>query len=394
MNHLSILLNNRYDIDSILRHLTVLFPDFIDNYLTFSDKVLKSFLKEEMNHAQIEITMEGNHPLHKMSSGQQRKALLKYLLDKAPKYLILDNATANLDIENKKWVEQILKTKDQTINIIQITYRKEEIYDWIENKYTIIDGKLSKIDFTKNHINNFHINTELLYDLLYKEKSSSISNPLIKMVNINVSYENKSVLKDLNLKINQGEFWHIKGPNGSGKSTLLSMIYGDNPKAYGQDITLFGIKKGSGENIWDLKKHIGYYAPTMLTHHYRNDSVVNMIIGGLQDTIGLYNAATSHQIHIARKWISAIGLQDIAQKPIRMTSPGNQAVAMIIRAMIKKPTLLILDEPTTNLDDENARLVINLINSIARTQSTAILYVSHNEENGLIPSHIHELKLN
>lgn len=63
-------------------------------------------------------------------------------------------------------------------------------------------------------------------------------------------------------------------PNVSGKTTLLSMIYGNNTKGYGQDVYLFGKKKGSGESVWDIKQNIGYISPSMLELFKRHQMVL------------------------------------------------------------------------------------------------------------------------
>ena len=80
------------------------------------------------------------------------------------------------------------------------------------------------------------------------------NNVLVKFHKVSIAYEGVPVVNTIRWEIKKNEFWQMIGPNGSGKSTLLSLIYGDNPKAYRQDITLFGIKKGGGENVRDLKK--------------------------------------------------------------------------------------------------------------------------------------------
>ncbi|MEJ1789183.1 ATP-binding cassette domain-containing protein, partial [Escherichia coli] len=73
-----------------------------------------------------------------------------------------------------------------------------------------------------------------------------------------VSYNDKPVLHHLTWEVKPQQHWQILGPNGAGKSTLLSLITGDHPQGYSNDLTLFGRKRGSGETIWEIKRHIGY----------------------------------------------------------------------------------------------------------------------------------------
>jgi molybdate transport system ATP-binding protein len=197
-------------------------------------------------------------------------------------------------------------------------------------------------------------------------------------------------VKDINWTIKAGEFWQLIGPNGSGKSTLLSIITGDNPRGYGQDLVLFGKKKGSGESIWDIKKQIGYFTPSMIDQFKHDDTVENMIISGIFDSIGLYNKPTDLQKDIGKLWVNILG-DSFKKKKFQELSVGQQRMVMVARAMVKHPSLLILDEPTIELDDINSQLFISMVNAISRKRKVAILYVSHRDEPNLKPEKIFEL---
>ena len=163
------------------------------------------------------------------------------------------------------------------------------------------------------------------------------------------------------------------------------MIYGDNPKAYGADLFLFGHKKGSGESVWDLKEKMGYFTPSMTEHFKTNDTVEQMIISGLVDSVGLYLKPSDRQKQLAQSWLKVLDLLEKKEEKFYRLSQINQRLVLIARAMIKHPPLLILDEPSTGLDDYSASLMVALINKIAQESTTAIIYVSHRKEEGLNP---------
>jgi molybdate transport system ATP-binding protein len=233
----------------------------------------------------------------------------------------------------------------------------------------------------------------LFIESLPKHHNSRLKpiNPLVTFKNVSVNYGETPILNAIDWEIKLGEFWQLIGPNGSGKSTILSMITGDNPKAFLQDITLFGMKKGSGETVWDIKKHIGYFSSDMLRGFKRLDSIGNMIVSGFFDSVGLFKAPTHQQISIARQWLYVLNMYEIRKQDFLSLSTGHQRLVLIARAMVKQPPLLILDEPTNGLDDADAQLFIQLINKIALESNTAILYVSHRQEAGLKPDFIYEL---
>src|SRR5690606_9277785 len=200
------------------------------------------------------------------------------------------------------------------------------------------------------------------------------------------------ILKNINWKIRSGSFWQLIGKNGSGKTTLLSMIIGENNKGYGQELYIFGKKKGSGESIWDIKKNIGYFTPSMVDKFSGHHSAINMLISGLTDSVGLYLRPTEVQLQLAKEWLRLINMLDLKDVYFHDLSMGQQRLLMTVRAMIKHPPLLILDEPTAGLDDQSAALFVALTNKIAEESRTAIIFVSHREEPGLRPQYIFQLE--
>ncbi|MGB5665394.1 MAG: ATP-binding cassette domain-containing protein, partial [Maribacter sp.] len=216
---------------------------------------------------------------------------------------------------------------------------------------------------------------------------------LIELKKVNVSYEGKPILRDISWKIAKGEFWELSGKNGSGKTTILSMITGENPKGYGQDLFLFGQRKGSGESVWDIKKNIGYFTPSMTDKFTGYHSVEHMMISGIIDSIGLYVQPTEAQLRIAKEWLQLVGFWKIKDTLFHDLTMGQKRLVMTTRAMIKHPLLLILDEPTAGLDDESASLLVSLVNKIARESNTTIIFVSHRVERGLNPDFIYNLRM-
>jgi molybdate transport system ATP-binding protein len=100
-----------------------------------------------------------------------------------------------------------------------------------------------------------------------------------------------------------GQHWAIVGPNGSGKTTLLSLITGDHPQAYANEIYLFGKRRGSGESIWDVKARIGMISSEFQAR-YRNEIMTYEVVAtGLFDSVGLYRKLTTQQYQRVHRWI-------------------------------------------------------------------------------------------
>lgn len=354
----------------------------------YSEIALNKLIEEERKHEHVEIDSGDALSLQKHSNGERKKALLAHIISKNPDYIIVDNIFDSLDTEAQIHIADTLEALSTRTVIIQIATRKKDVLIFIENIFSLDEDAFVK---GRKILSEAPITP---FTTTIPEPHSELpifNNPLVAFNDVNIKYEDKTILKHIFWNINKGEFWQLKGPNGSGKSTLLSLITGDNTKAYLQDITLFGVKKGSGESIWDIKQKIGYFSSEMSRGFMRMDSIENMIVSGFFDSIGLYKIPTERHIKIVHKWLRLLGLFDKRAKHFLSLSLGQQRMVLIARAMVKHPPLLILDEPTAGLDDNDATLFTALINKIASESQTAILYVSHRNEIGLTPDFVYEL---
>ena len=202
---------------------------------------------------------------------------------------------------------------------------------------------------------------------------------IVSLKDVNIEYQRK-VLDHLYFEVRKGQHWHIMGPNGAGKSTLLSLITGDNPLVYTNDVTVFGYKRGSGESIWDIKKYYGLVSGALHLDYRVNGPVINVVLSGFYDSIGLYSKVSDEEITIARRWLEIAGLSDKEDVGFKSLSFGQQRLVLIIRALVKNPPLLILDEPLQGLDSYARALVKSFISYAMHNGNTSILFVSHHQE--------------
>jgi molybdate transport system ATP-binding protein len=360
--------------------------------LYFGNETIEELIREERIHNHIAVTSSTNTTLESMSSGEQKIAVLQYLLAQRPKTLILDDWSANMDTANAAKFETLLTEAAASVQCTQLFYRKQDLLPFIEQVLIVSLNHTHELISRQLFLQDQQAVKMEAFGPLPSTMQQTVPewDPLVELNNVSVSYDGRPVLYDISWAIRPGEFWQLRGPNGSGKTTLISMIIGDNPKAYGQNMTLFGYKKGSGESVWDIKKNIGYFYPALLLLFKRNEAVENMLISGLTDSIGLYQPPTEAQQLVADAWLDFLG-DHYRGKRFQQLTPGEQRIVMVIRAMVKEPPLLILDEPTAGLDEENANAFIQLVNHIRKHTTTAIIYISHRNEMGFVPDKIFEL---
>lgn len=353
----------------------------------FSDVTLNKLINEELRHGKVDVKTKVNNSLYHSSEGERKQALLKYLIGLKPDYIVLDNVFGSLDIQAQETFKTTLQALSENTLLIQITNRKADVLSFIQSVFSIKNNTLVEVNLEDDSVNT---SFNLALPKPYKPINYDY-NRLVEFNKVSIKYADRTIIKDISWTIKPGEFWKLMGPNGSGKSTMLSMIYGDNPKAFGQNIYLFDVKKGSGESVWEIKKKIGYFTADMVRGFARLDSIGNMVVSGFYDSVGLYKSPSHLEIEIAHQWLKVLGLFEIRKQSFLDLTKGQQRLVLIARAMVKSPPLLILDEPTNGLDDAEAVLFANLINKIATETQTAILYVSHRKEEALSPDYIFEL---
>jgi molybdate transport system ATP-binding protein len=400
MNHIGLYLSNSVNKDWIIDE--IFSNKFLIKHIDlselhgelFSPVAINRIIEEELRHDRFPIVTKENPSLLSMSAGQQRKALITHIIGMKPQYIVLDDLYSSVDNETLKFIIGNLTQLIKSTLFIQLFYRKQDVLDFVRTVYSV-DGQnriiaQQRLEQFINLHDSIHQIQNITLPNLFTETNPAI-NPLIQLNAVSANYGDKKVLKDICWTIQSGEFWQLKGPNGSGKSTLLSMVIGDNPRGYGEDMILFGRKKGSGETIWDIKKRIGYFTSNMTLQFTHEDSVENMIISGLVDSVGLYTKPTVMQRDIAHDWLQVLG-PSFQNRKFSSLSFGQQRILLVVRAMVKHPPLLILDEPTVGLDDDNTQLFINLIVAISSQHKVSIIYVSHRTEPELNPDRIFELQ--
>ena len=200
--------------------------------------------------------------------------------------------------------------------------------------------------------------------------------PLVELRDINVKAGNAQILKQLNWTVFPGEHWAVLGPNGVGKTTMLSLLTGDHPQSFAQHVAMFGKLRGD-QSTWELKAQIGYAAPDIALHYDGATSTLDFVCTGFFETLGLYQRCSPAQKKIARKWLAYFGLDPLEDRPFRALADGHQRLALLARAFVKQPRLLILDEPCQGLDNHAREGVCRALDAICAKTPTSLVIVSH-----------------
>lgn len=350
------------------------------------------------NDAQIKHLLESLHLLHRqdapliqLSSGEHKKLQLSKALLLQPQLLILDNPYTGLDVATRQNLNQLIdKACAEGVQLIMIS-NEDEAPDCITYYGEMKEGQLVPTSTRPLATTQGALTSPCLPHFL----SMKVQEPavLVQLNQVNVHYGDHHVLKNVSWTVKRGDKWLLQGPNGSGKSTLLSLLTGDHPQAYANDLYLFGRKRGTGESIWDIKKNIGFISPELQWYFEASSTVFQAIASGFFDTAGLFRSITPNQSAKVRELMVLFDLADEEHTLLTQLPLGKQRLALLARAIIKNPPLLILDEPCQGLDYQQTQRFNQLVDSLCATTARTLIYVGH-FENRLPDCIEHRLILN
>lgn len=352
--------------------------------LTLKEKLYKMFHLETLLDKYIIL----------LSSGELRKFQLTKTLLSDPRILIMDNPFIGLDAETRNQLSELLRTltTETGLQVILVLSKTNDIPDFITHVIPVDDLTVGDKQPRESYLatlSGTHLSeteSERIKQLLqYPEKTdlpdlTDKDGCILKFNKVNIKYGNRTILKDLDWTVRKGEKWALSGENGAGKSTLLSLVCADNPQSYACDIELFGHKRGSGESIWEIKKHIGYVSPEMHRAYLKDLPAIDIITSGLNDSVGLYVHPRPEQRQTCEWWMNLFGIGHLKDRTFLKLSSGEQRLCLLARAFVKDPELLILDEPLHGLDDRNRELVRNIINEFCSKDNKTLVMVTHYKE--------------
>lgn len=203
------------------------------------------------------------------------------------------------------------------------------------------------------------------------------------MKNLRVAYADHLVFDGFDFELYPGEHCFIQGPNGCGKSTLVKLITGDHPQGWGNEIMVAGIPRKIGERVQDVRMQT-----SLVSHELHRSflsleeiSTLEVVLSGFFGTVGLYEPVGEEKKAEAKEALQICGLSGYENRLFRDLPWGVQRLVLAARAFVRRPPLMILDEPCTGLDDEHRRILLATLTRIAEeakaTGRPTILLVTH-----------------
>lgn len=213
----------------------------------------------------------------------------------------------------------------------------------------------------------------------------------ITLHHISFAYPNREIFHNLSFTIPQNKRVIIRGKNGAGKSTLLKIMLGEITPQKGS-IHFFG-KKPDNPSVYET---VGYVPQVQVAHQIAFPiTCLELVVLNLKKTFNWLNQPTKTSLARATATLKALGMGEYLDTPIKELSGGLKQRAMIARALVHNPKILILDEPTAGIDHESKTLFLNLLMEKVAQQSVTLVLVTHEldfVQDLIQPQNIYELR--
>ena len=343
-----------------------------------------------------------NRKLLALSYGQRRLVLVARAFASAAPVLLLDEVFNGLDTKTRDKLRRALEAPRAGHTWVLTTHRPKELPRNVTHVANIEQGRIVRtyaagdrpLPNPPPRSAGEGTRSKALRSSPGKRKSNAslsvkAAAALVRLSNVDLYRDYRPVIRDLNWTIARGEHWAILGANGSGKSTLLSVLYGDLHPALGGTIERAGMAAGSRIEEW--KHRVGWLSPELQADHAFAKSIEEIVISGRYASVGLNEPPTARDRRLAKKWLQFFDIEALRERGPRQVSYGQMRLALIARAMINEPELLLLDEPCTGLDGDVREHVLAVLQRLAES-GTQIVMAVHDPED-IVPAVKHVLEI-
>lgn len=316
--------------------------------------------------------------LVQLSNGEMRRVLLARALLKGPALLVLDDPFAGLDADMRSRLQTALgHLAGEGLSLVLMLRYPDEIPACATHLLRLEGGRIAGQRPLTRRDREMPLARAGAWPRATSKgarRPHPVEAPVIALRDVTVRYGRRTVLERLAWTVHRGERWLVTGANGSGKTTLLSLVTGDNPAAYANDVRVFGRAREAGESLWPIRRRIGQVSPEIQCYFDGSLTALEAVFSGLYNDEGGQVRPSAAARRAARGWLREFGLEGRERTPFADLSSGEQRLVLLARALLPQPDLLLLDEPCLNLDVASRNRVLRVLERLldARREETVV----------------------
>ncbi len=340
--------------------------------------------------ARFELEPLLRRPVVALSNGELHRFVLARALLRQPRLLFIDDPSAGLDEHSRRRLLEILdELAAEGMGTVLATEREDDLPAGITHVLRVDAGAIRDVEPCRK--DSVSRKTARPSFTIPKVETRRLPRdiPILEMTDVTVRHGEVTLLDGITLRVAQGEHWALLGPNGSGKSTLLSLLLADNPQVYANDVRVAGQKLGPGRSIWDQKSWMGWVSPELETYYPAHARTFDVVLSGFASSLGVHASSTPEQTHLALNWMEHLGLRADADIPLADLAPETRRLALLARAVVHAPALLLFDEPCQGLDPEGRATLAAAMAATVASLGAAMIYVTHDPDE--IPASVSHL---
>jgi molybdate transport system ATP-binding protein len=330
-----------------------------------------------------------------LSRGEQRRILIARGVAFAPSVLLLDEPASGLDRGARIELGALLERVPESVALVCAAHVEADLPTAIDRVVRLEHGRIAasgmrsevaggRQERPRHDAHSAAIEPAITrprgagHGAIGQRQSHSADRdhalPLVVLEKANVWLGPRRVIRDLDWRIEQGQQWLVTGANGSGKSTLLRMLHGQLRPALGGSIRWPAL--GTPRSVWTLRRQVAWVSPELQAAYRYPTTVRECVASGFDSSFGLTRAPTPRENERVDELLAEFALDALAARPLTTLSYGQARRALIARALVNHPRLLLLDEPWEGLDaDASAALNRALAATVAH--GTQLVCASH-----------------
>ena len=312
-----------------------------------------------------------------LSRGEQRRVLIARGVAFGPTVLLLDEPASGLDAAARLELAALLKLAAAECTLVCTAHVADDLPPMIVRYLQIEHGRVVA-SATRAAI-------EAPRALEPADRSSQAHSPaaphsasqdeaLIALEHADVWLGARHVLRDVSWRLEPAQHWLVTGANGSGKSTFLRLLHGQLRPALGSEIHWPAL--GNPRNVWELRKRIAWLSPELQAAYRYPSTVRTCVASGFESSIGQTRALTSAETARVDELLVEFELKELADRALRTLSYGQARRALIARALVNRPRVLLFDEPWEGLDAPMAELLNRTLAAVTHNH-TQLVCTSH-----------------